>query len=51
MNFSRSSRTLLLLILDAVEAAGTALALPTQASVTYGDANVSEAPPRELVRG
>ncbi len=34
--FLKIQQDLLLMILDAVEAAGTALALPTQASVTYG---------------
>lgn len=48
--FLKIQQELLLLILDAVEAAGTALALPTQASVTYSDSNVTEAPQAELAR-
>jgi MscS family membrane protein len=46
--FLKIQQDLLLLILDAVEAAGTALALPTQASVTYSEASPSEPAPREL---
>ena len=46
--FLTIQQDLLLLILDAVEAAGTALALPTQASVTYSEAGASESTPREL---
>jgi MscS family membrane protein len=43
--FLRIQQELLLNILDAVSAAGTALALPTQASIVYPVANAAEASP------
>jgi MscS family membrane protein len=46
--FLKIQQDLLLLILDAVGAAGTALALPTQASINYPGANTNESAPREL---
>ena len=50
--FLKLQQDLLLLILDAVEAAGTALALPTQASISYSEpaANGQEAVQPELAR-
>jgi MscS family membrane protein len=48
--FLKIQQDLLLMILDAVEAAGTALALPTQASISYSTANANEAAPREFAR-
>ncbi len=43
--FTRTKQELLLRILDAVEEAGTALALPTQASVTYSPSGRTPAAP------
>ena len=48
--FLKIQQDLLLLIMDAVEAAGTALALPTQASISYSAANANEPAPQEFAR-
>jgi MscS family membrane protein len=44
-DFARMRQELLLAILDAVEEAGTALALPTQASINYSSLPPTSAPP------
>lgn len=46
--FLRIQQDLLLNILDAVAAAGTALALPTQASIVYGSQDGSPAAPEQV---
>lgn len=51
--FNKIQQDLFLAILDAVEAAGTALAVPTQATIAYAPASVpnpSNAPPASVTR-
>jgi len=45
--FMKIQQDLYLRILDAVEAAGTALALPTQANISYAAVNGASSPPQE----
>jgi hypothetical protein len=48
-DFLRTQQDLLLRILDAVKDAGTALALPTQASIDYSNNSGRPAVPQELM--